>query len=67
MAGAGSHVETDDTVIKLGGEVESLDRLRVLIRCGWSLCQAAHMRWIVRSRKTHRPGRSLARPVSNNG
>jgi hypothetical protein len=25
-----------------------LDRLKVLIRCGWSLW-AAHMRWIVRS------------------
>ena len=53
------HVETDD-IIKLGGEVGSLDRLKVLIRCGWSLW-AAHMRWIVRS---ERPiALAMARPV----
>ena len=53
------HVEIDD-IIELGGEVGSLDRLKVLIRCGWSLW-AAHMRWIVRS---ERPiALAMARPV----
>ena len=47
---AGGFISRPTTSSSLAAKSGSWDRLKVLIRCGWSLW-AAHMRWIVRSER----------------